>query len=885
LLLLIYCATGVTALAYELLWMRMLSLMFGISIFGVVLTVAAFMAGLGAGSLFAARRITLFSGRQALAILALLEAAIAVYALLLPVLMPWLDNGLLHLGSGLAMAGWQGLQAVGVFLLLFPAALAMGYAFPLALRVADDLQVSLGAMYGMNAFGGALGALLPLLLLPNIGWRNGLWSVAAFGLLIAVLAGWLARKLKENPAEADKTTGSGRESSSAPLMRPPALDLLAYAGIGAAALMLEIIWTRLFGMVLLRTEYVLAVLLLVYLGGIGLGSILARRVRSLRQLKRWLGILPLLAALLAVGGQYALAPLSRWANQSEFSSLFSALVMQGGAVLILTLPVTLALGAWLPLLSRNVAASNPESSASGGWWYGANSLGAASGALCAGFVLIPWLGGAGALGFAAVLLLLCGMRWVENRRYWLALPVLLLLLWPVRQLPAVARLLPDMAHTHDLSLYEDAVAVTHVVERDNGQRLLLSDLQRMDASSEPTAVTVQKNQARLPLLLHAHPQSVLFLGLGTGITAAGSLPFANLQRTAVELSQGAIDAAGNAFAPVNGGVLKQMRVLHDDARRFLRTDTAHYDVIVGDLFHPDMVGRANLLSLQEFLRARTRLNKNGIFVQWLALNQFDVAMLKVVLRTFREAFSRDGGKALVFIDGYRLALVGLNHGDLDSRTRLRGWRLMPKAKRDALSGGEGLWTWLGRYWGPVPEFGGAIAVQNEWSPVIEYALPRLRYADAARGVDGIAMWRWLLSWRQNVPQAAREFHIPEADFTDFKRAWAGSAFAVRLLMAELAGDDRQAVKWAQFAMRANPHDRWPAFALADRMFMSLSGGVPKGMSRRQALMKILQLRPDHEDALRAMMQLELKAGHAEAAAQWRQKLAAVSPLAFDVRKR
>ena len=51
LLLLVYGGTGITALAYEILWTRMLSLLFGISIFGVVLTVTAFMAGLGAGSL------------------------------------------------------------------------------------------------------------------------------------------------------------------------------------------------------------------------------------------------------------------------------------------------------------------------------------------------------------------------------------------------------------------------------------------------------------------------------------------------------------------------------------------------------------------------------------------------------------------------------------------------------------------------------------------------------------------------------------------------------------------------------------------------------------------------------------------------------------------
>jgi len=267
-------------------------------------------------------------------------------------------------------------------------------------------------------------------------------------------------------------------------------------------------------------------------------------------------------------------------------------------------------------------------------------------------------------------------------------------------------------------------------------------------------------------------------------------------------------------------------------------------------------------------------------------------MLKVVLRTFREAFFRNGGKALVFIDGYRLALVGLNgvglnsaglnSAGLDSEQLFQRWQSMPEKMRDEASGGEGLWTWLGRYWGEIPDFAGMVPVQNEWSPVIEYALPRLRYAD---GVDGISMWRWLLSWRQDVPQAARELHVDAADFINFKRAWVASAFAVRLLMAELAGDDRQAVKWARLAMRANPLDRWPAFALADRMFMSLAGNLPPGMNRRQALVEILQLRPDHEAALRAMMQLEMQAGHVKAAEDWRRKLAVVSPLAFDVRKR
>ena len=876
LLLLVYGGTGITALAYEILWTRMLSLLFGISIFGVVLTVTAFMAGLGAGSLAGARYARDLGAVRALRWLAVLEGGVALYALALPLIMPWLDTALLRLGGGLSIGLWQGMQGLALILLLFPAALAMGYAFPLALKGARALGVSLGGMYGINALGGALGAVLPLLLLPLFGWRSALLVVAILGLLLAALAWLLSMNLSG--------VGKKLEPEARLVRRPPLADLLTYAGIGAAALILEVVWSRLFGMVLLRTEYVLAVLLLVFLTGIGLGSVLARRLRASGHVARWLNMLPVIAALLAIAGQYFLPMLSQWANRTEFDSLFTGMLMQGGAVLLLTLPVTLAFGAWLPLLSHRFAGAGSDASGttSGAWWYGANSLGAGLGGIIAGFVLLPWLGAAITLGIGALLLFVCGMRWVNDRRYWLALPIALLLFWPVRQLPPVSSLLPAMAKTHNLSLYEDAVALTHVVEQPSGQRLLLSDLQRMDASSDPTAVTVQKNQARLPLLLHPEARSILFLGLGTGITASGSLPFIGLQRTAVELSAGAIAAAGESFAAVNDGVMDQMRVLRDDARRYLRSDTGQYDVIVGDLFHPDMVGRANLLSVQQFSRARERLAPGGIFVQWIALNQFDVAMLKVVLNSFRSVFSAENGMALLFLDGYRVGLVGVKQAGIQSSRLLQAWWEMPPGLANDATGSEGMWTWLGRYWGEIPEFADEVRLQDEWAPVIEFALPRVRYAG---GTDPSSMWRWMLSWREGAEQAATVLHVEVDDFITFKRAWAATAVNVRLWQAELGGDEAQAIKWAQLAHKANDRDRWPAFAMADRMFASLEEGDPQGLDRRQALHRILALMPDHEASLRAMWQLEMQDGNHQAAEPWWQRLSELSPLAFDVRQR
>lgn len=860
LLLLLYGGTGMTALGYEVLWTRMMSLMFGISIFGVVLTVTAFMAGLGAGSLVGARMFVGHSARQALLRLGVIEALIACYALLLPLGMPFLDGWLIQLGESLSLSGWQMLQGVAAFLLLFPAAFAMGLAFPLALQAARGLRHAVGMMYGVNALGGAIGACLPLLLLPLFGWRSALWSVATLGLLLAALAWWLCRYFSTTPARV----------RAQHVQRPAWMDLLAYAGIGAAALMLEVLWTRIYGTVLLRTEYVLAVLLFVYLAGIGLGSVLSRWMRS----PRWFYVLPVASALLVLPGQYLLPAISQWVARSDYSSLSMAMLMQGGAVMLCTLPVTLLLGAWLPLLAGRSA--QHEGSVGGGWWYGANSAGAALGAIVAGFVLLPWLGSFGALGLAIILLFVCGMRWVDDRRVWLALPVLLLLIWPVRMFPAVATLLPALQDAGDLFVYEDAVALTHVVEQSDGQRVLLSDLQRMDASSEPTAVTVQKNQARLPLLLHARPASVLLLGVGTGITAAGVLPFGSLRLTGVELSQGAIEAAKDYFAPVNDDVMMKMHVVHDDVRRFLRADRHQYDVIIGDLFHPDMVGRGNLLSLQQFERVYRRLNHGGVFVQWLALNQFDRASLQVVMQTFRQVF---GLQSLVFVDGYRMALVGFHDAVPESRLLVN--HVAHMASPGAATGGEGLWTWLGRYWGHVPVFA-QVPLQDEWLPVIEFSLPKVRYSG---GVDPLGMWRWLLSWRESNAQAMQTLAVAETNREDFIAARTVTDMNVHIWMAELAGQEHQVLKLASIAHRLHTQDRWPALALADRMLAGLQRGLPEGMAREQALQAILHIYPYHTDTLRQLMLLAGKKGDVVAEKHWRLQLQQLSPLAIDVRRR
>jgi spermidine synthase len=702
--------------------------------------------------------------------------------------------------------------------------------------------------------GGAVGALTPLLLLPLLGWLASIQLVACVGLLVGAAALWLSRWVA--PPKADET-------SKPALVMPPAKWLLAYAGIGAAALMLEIGWTRLFGMVLLRTEYVLAVILAVFLVGIGLGSLVARHL--LRPL--WFSVLPIVASGFAVLSLWLLPTVSAWVEAQQFASLWSALLQQGAVIATLTLPVTLVFGAWLPLLSVKVG----DRYQAGAWLYGANSLGAALGAMLAGFVFIPAMGTHGTLIVAALLLLVLGLAWAQVRWTWLAVPLLGIVAVPVAHMPSVAALLPKTYHdASNIYVHEDAISITHVVKQANGQRQLLTDLHRMDASSEPTAVAVQMNQARLPLLMQPKPQRVLFLGLGTAISAAGSLPFPIQQRTAVELSQGAIVAARDYFSAVNHAVAEKLHIVRDDARHFLLSDRHAYDVIIGDLFHPDLVGRSALLSRQQFQRARHRLAPGGIFVQWLALNQFDVNSLQVVLRTFRSVFPH----AVMFVDAFRLAMVGPKGGELRAETMLASLDGVAAPNRDDATGGEGVWTWLGRYWGRIPESRGP--VQDEWAPVIEYRLPRARYNG---DLDISRLLAWLLSQRPHVRLAAHDLQVAADDYEHFERAYVATELAQRSWVAMLRDQAAEGQRLLPLAYEANPKDRWIGFAIADDVLADRAVAEAKGLSEKAVLEKVLSIRPDHTEALRRLWHLAQAAGDGVAAARYRARLTSLSP--FD----
>ncbi len=820
-----YFFTGFTSLAYEILWVRMLSLIFGVNIFGVAITVAAFMAGLGVGGFLGVylvrRKIS------PLLMFALLEAFIAIFAFLLPKFIPEIEN-FVYLNT--AQNSWGSfflLESFICFVLLFIPAVAMGSTFALLLEVLKPFNISVGQIYGINTLGGVLGSITPIYLLPVFGWIVSTRLIAILGLLIAalcfVLSFFVGRSQAENTVSRNQETSSVKKSS-----------LIAYAFIGLAALMLQISWVRLYGMVLLRTEYILAMLLAIFLMGIGVGAFMHRFFQK----QAVLAVIPLLIAFFGLLSILLLPLVSAWAETANFQSFNEAILSQFFILLVIFFPVTFLFGIWFPVLIRHISGSSEDAVL----LYGANSIGGALGALIATFILLPVFGSVAIIYIAVLVVIFSSFTWVSAKWYQLSSMTVLLLGLFILGFPPVSSLLPQAyANAKDIFYYEDAVSLTSVVDKPSGERLLLSDLQRMDASSEPTAVTVQKNQARLALLLHREPKEVLFLGLGTGITASGALAFPGVSVTAVELSAGAIAAAGTYFSSVNLDVTEKIRIIKDDARRYTKLTQDKFDVVIGDLFHPDLVGRGALLSVEHFARIKGILRSEGLFVQWVALNQYDVESLKIVLSTFRSVFPHSA----MFLDGFRLALVGSN-AKMSFYASMRAHQI---ANNDSAimdkTGGEGIWTWLGRYIGEIEDEG--VLVQSEWSPKLEFLIPQSKY-DGKFNI--LTTFLYVLSMRSAEQDIARELAIPGEGLAQFVSAFKATNLWGGGMVDSLRGEFNKGFQKLREGYMLNNQDRWLGFGIADQMYASKSQAQEQGLSPKNALLEILKIRPDHYLAIK-----------------------------------
>src|ERR1044072_1794712 len=202
-----FILSGATGLIYEVLWARMLGLVFGATTLAVSTVLAAFMGGLALGSALAGKLAPKI--RKPLSTYGVMEIGIAVYALLVPLLFRWIDHlyaliwQQLHPGF-FTFSLWRFL--LSSLVLLVPTTL-MGATLPaLAAALVHENSNSVARLYACNLAGAILGTLAAgFVLLPALGVRTTIAVAACLNVIVGVIAILLQRSttitspVKEQP--------------------------------------------------------------------------------------------------------------------------------------------------------------------------------------------------------------------------------------------------------------------------------------------------------------------------------------------------------------------------------------------------------------------------------------------------------------------------------------------------------------------------------------------------------------------------------------------------------------------------------------------------------------------------------------------------------------
>ena len=715
-------ASGIAGLTYEVIWQRVLAVVLGNSAVAASAVLAAVMCGLGLGSLYAAK----FADRtNALKVYGYIEVALGVAALLVP------------LGARFAGAvapdflvghdaDWVAATArfvTAAAVVLVPAVL-MGATLPLLARFAelgfkgrgDGVGPSAALVYGANTAGAALGCVLTgYVLLGRIGvfWTNG--AAATVDILVGGVAICLAARLKApglSAKPADETTPTTTSL-------PPRLVLALAAISGGAVLALEGLWTRFLRVVFGHDVHAFSSMLAAVLIGLAVGSwtfsMLPRRIRTARAL------IPGLFGLLGLGEVLTLALVGRLYLESGLDiygvhrsldmarSHEQGLVLQALFALTLVVGTAAASGALLPALC---AAYRPDPSDQGttgagrrvGHVLAANTFGSIVGAILPVALLIPLLGlqrsfvAVGALAIAAAALSWAASRGLPGtiRALGAALAIIVLALSSMAipaDLPQQV-LLRKIGPLHlRFELYKEGATgtVAVVANRLNDERQLF-----VNGVNEVTTRLVHdqsfKLLGHLGLLLHGSPEDVLVICLGAGLSA-GAVTTHDVETIRIVDLEGSVVDAARLFASENNSALDDPRVTIsiEDGRHHLRTTDSSYDVIIVDSTHPRAVDSWLLYTREFYSQARSRLDREGFFVQWVPLHGLSVDEFRIIVHTFLSEFPQGSMWANVGFERYGQAayalLVGPRGRDEIDRLGIAERLAEPRVRRDLIPWG------------------------------------------------------------------------------------------------------------------------------------------------------------------------------------------------------
>ncbi len=750
--------SGAAGLAYQIVWLRKLSLHMGATSYALSAVLAAFMGGMALGSRLLGP-LADRSGARPARIYALLQLGILASAPLAYALPSLLDAPLSlayrAMGPGL---GINLLRFAGALLALAAPTMLMGGTIPVLTRglaPARGVERGLSSVYSLNTAGAVAGTLAAgFLLVPRLGLPGTMGVAMLLSLAAAVLAG---------PVVLPRTGLGWMERAEEGGRRRDLRPLLAGALVGFLMLAAEVVWATSLISGIFNNTYAVSTMLAAVLLGIAAGSWLVGRLR-LPPRPTALVCLAMLSVWVPLTGLYMRRWLGAFAGMGGGSLAGLTLARYLPAFLAL-LPATLASGALFPSLSTLYSPDPGRSGGGVGRFAAANTAGAVAGSVLASFLLMPLLGrrlsylALGLLALGALALLM------RRRRAVLGLPAL----------AAAAVLLTlvgggsPAGDSRILLLRDTAEGRVEVSQdRDTPSSLRLDIRGSQATTTTPEGCLKNRLMAYFPMLLHPSPEDVNVICFGTGITVGTVTLFDCVDSIdCVEINPTVVEAAG-LFGPYNHRALsdRRVRVLVEDGRNHLMATDRSYDVITMEPMHPALAGVVSLYTRDFYQLCRDRLKDGGLMAQWLPLYNLTPRDCHMIAATFLDVFPN----TTMWVLGRDAMLVGRKAEPVEPLEVVRGLARPGVAEDLEPFGLDDPVVYLASWvTGPegVRDYCAGAPVFTDARPLLEYTAPEAIFADSTTAPN----LEEILALRQPPAEAAR--------LEGFGRAWEASGLFLR----------------------------------------------------------------------------------------------------------
>lgn len=682
--------SGIASLAYQVTWVRLLGLSMGSTSASISTVLAAFFLGLALGSYFA-EKITR-NRINSLTVYIYLELIIGISGIiLLPVLLhlDLLVAAIPQLGS----ATWFKF-VVTILLLCIPTA-SMGATFPvmasILIRQHHEVGPRMSQLYSLNTAGAVLGAALAgFVFIPNWGLDGAVYIAFAINILIVISAMVVNQRLALPPIEdshslveeridSSSIISTGSIAEKAPYRRRA---LIILAATGFVSIATEVGWTKYLSIFAGTTIYGFAAILTVFLIGISAGSwAIKSYMQTIRRPELWMvfGLMLLGALLLLTRGGLSLVPpvyqaINHLPEDAEIKHLVKYIV-----IFLLLFPATFVFGALFPLNLKLYCGNLREVRARIGKAYAVNTVASIFGSIAAGFWLIPEFGTDVLLTVMAFIILFAPLLFVTGYKHFmskLAVPVVALLVmgssWTLPNID-YKQLIYSVQYDNDakngkspkfLFLKEGKAGVISAVTFDGTTvKLQNNGLNEsfIDIKDKNNVLLVETLLGLVPYFLHDNPKSAFVVGFGGGITTGALTRTQKLEKIKVVELEPAVVEAGRAIAGGKLAALKDPRVSleFNDARNTLLIENQSYDIIAAQPSHPWVARASNVFTQDFFQLVRRRLNKGGIYGQWVNLFNMDATTLRSIIKAFYNVFPY--GMSFANLDSGDLLLFGSDH--------------------------------------------------------------------------------------------------------------------------------------------------------------------------------------------------------------------------------